>query len=212
MREGHKQTIEGEIPDSWEVVNLEEVVEINPPKPQGIAEDAQVSFVGMADVSEDAKLINHQTRKYKEVAKGFAAFMDGDIIVAKITPYFENGKGALVEDLTNGIGFGSTEFHVLRAKAKAFNKFIYYHTTNSSFRELGKANMTGSTGQKRIPRDFIAKYTIPLPPITEQQKISEILSVVDQKMKIINEQKQCHLKLRKGLVQALLTGKIRVKI
>ncbi len=207
MIKGYKETEIGKIPEDWQVVKLEEVLSINPSKTTGLSESFKVSFVGMADVSADAKLICHHPRNYKEVAKGFTSFIDGDVLVAKITPCFENGKGALVTGLTNGIGFGSTEFHVLRANDKSCisNKFIYYHTISHPFREVGKGNMTGSAGQKRVPKEFISRYTILLPPLPEQQKIAEILSTVDAKIEVIEERIEQTQELKKGLMQRLLT-------
>lgn len=201
----------GQIPESWEVVRVNEVVEINPAKPKELLDSDMVSFVGMADTSEDAKLMNHHPKQFSEVSKGFTSFKDGDVLVAKITPCFENGKGALVTDLVNGFGFGSTEFHVLRAKENILNRLIYYHTVSYSFRETGKSNMTGSAGQKRVGKDFIASYQIALPPLHEQEKIVNILTTVDDKLEILQDKKAQYQELKKGLMQQLLTGKLRVK-
>lgn len=113
----------------WEEVKLEDICLINPKKPTE-PKDGKVSFIPMDALSEDAKLIKQDIKDYKDVSKGFTSFTDNDVLIAKITPCFENGKGAFVEGLTNGVGFGSTEFHVLRADKDTCPKFIYY--TNST--------------------------------------------------------------------------------
>ncbi|WP_212005895.1 restriction endonuclease subunit S [Chitinophaga sp. HK235] len=201
----------GEIPESWEVSNIGELATLNPGKIVMDNSD-DVSFIGMTDVSEDAKLISDHRRKYNEVSKGFTCFKDDDVILAKITPCFENGKGALIEGLINGVGFGSTEFHVIRVGDNALKEFIYYHTISTEFRLKGERNMTGSAGQRRVPRQFVENYPIGLPPLHEQRKIVEILGTVDKKLAILNEKKGKTELLKRGLMQQLLTGKIRVKV
>ncbi|RBL89144.1 restriction endonuclease subunit S [Chitinophaga flava] len=206
-----KSSAYGEIPESWEVSCIGKLAIINPRKiVMGDSDD--VSFVGMVDVSEDAKLITYNAKKYSEVNKGFTCFKDDDVILAKITPCFENGKGALIEGLINGVGFGSTEFHVIRVGDKVLKEFIYYHTISTEFRLKGERNMTGSAGQRRVPRQFVENYPIGLPPIHEQRKIVEILGTVDEKLAILKEKKGKTELLKRGLMQQLLTGKIRVKV
>jgi type I restriction enzyme, S subunit len=211
IKKGYKLTKVGVIPEEWKVVTLDEISTVNPSKVKGINEEELVSFIGMADVSEDAKLITHSPKPYNKVAQGFTSFKDGDILIAKITPCFENGKGALVANLENGIGFGSTEFHVLRAGEKALNKYIYFHITSYPFREKGKMNMTGSAGQKRVPKNFIGSYNIPLPPISEQQKIAAILSSWDSAIERYNRLLKHSQAKRKGLEQQLFSGEVRFK-
>ena len=134
--------------------------------------------------------------------------MRNDVLVAKITPCFENGKGAYLGNLRNMHGFGSTEFHVIRNNNDA--KFLFYHTQTYEFRKKLEAQMTGSAGQKRVPADAITKYRIAYPSINERHKIAEVLSVWD---KAIEKQTALVEKLelrKKGLMQQLLTGKKRV--
>ena len=141
-------------PSGWEVKKLNELCEINPKKPSKPS-DELVSFISMSQVSEDGQIISTETKTYDEVSKGFTSFKDKDVLVAKITPCFENGKGALAHTLVNGIGFGSTEFHVLRAKENTDPKFIYYLTRTDAFRAKGTMNMQGSAGHRRVTTDFI---------------------------------------------------------
>lgn len=196
------------IPNGWAEVKLEEVTQANPAnsKPK---ENPEVSFLGMADISEEGKILNYNTVFYNDVSKGFTSFQNNDVLVAKITPCFENRKGALVSNLKNGIGFGSTEFHVIRAGKKVLPEYIHYHTRTHAFRSRGTSNMTGSAGQKRVPTDFIKHWHIPLPPLPEQRKIAAILKPWDMAIRLTESliaKKQRH---KKALMQRLLTGTTR---
>ncbi|MED4867309.1 restriction endonuclease subunit S [Heyndrickxia faecalis] len=210
MPDGYKTSKIGVIPEDWDVKHLEDISNINPRK-EVLDENDTVSFISMSDVSDDARLISYQPRLYKEVFKGFTAFRDKDVLVAKITPCFENGKGALVDNLINKTGFGSTEFHVLRSKKNGDELFIYYHTVTDRFRKIGKKNMTGTAGQKRISTDFVKGFLIPYPRNDiERKKIASILSTWDKaielKEKLIEQKKE----QKKGLMQKLLTGEVRL--
>ena len=114
-----------DIPNEWELVRLDEIAEINPRKKKKIKKNGSwfeakpedlVTFLAMEDVSESSQILNKQIKHYSEVEKGYTSFQEDDILIAKITPCFENGKGALAKDLNSGIGFGTTEFHVLRVQ------------------------------------------------------------------------------------------------
>ena len=196
------------VPKEWEVKRIDEISEVNPNKGKEIP--SIVSFIAMGDVSENAKLISPKLIAFKTVKNGFTPFKRGDILVAKITPCFENGKGAFLNELYSEYGFGSTEFHVLRSKINAY--FLYIHTTSIPFRNKLSAQMTGSAGQRRVSTDAIRNYKIGIPSKFEQQKI---ISILEQQGKLI-ESEQANLaklqKLKQGLMQDLLTGKVRVKI
>ncbi|EKA6050813.1 restriction endonuclease subunit S [Vibrio vulnificus] len=196
----------------WEEVKLGDVCIVNPKKASE-PENGLVSFIPMDAVSEDAKLLRKEVKQYSEVFKGFTAFIDGDVLVAKITPCFENGKGAQVFGLENGVGFGSTEFHVLRAKKNISSEFIYFLTNTSGFRIRGEMNMQGSAGQKRVTTDYLKLYKMTIPKeLAEQQKIASVLTAVDKEIELL-EAKLAHLKQeKKALMQQLLTGKCRVKL
>ncbi|HDY7685529.1 TPA: restriction endonuclease subunit S [Vibrio vulnificus] len=207
-----KESEIGKIPLDWSCTTLNKIADINPKPIKLDSDDIEVSFVGMADVSESAKLMNTTNRLYGEVKKGFTSFQDNDVLVAKITPCFENGKGALVSNLTNGIGFGSTEFHVIRAKEqKGCPEFIHHITTTHNFRVKGEMNMTGTAGQKRVGKDFIASYLIACPPFVEQQKIAEVLSTVDKKIDLIDQKIAETEKLKTGLMQKLFSEGVGVQ-
>lgn len=203
---GYKDSPLGIIPVEWEVKRLGELSEINPSK--GEITSKFVTFLAMSDISEQGRVMNENIVSTDSIKSGFTPFKRNDIIVAKITPCFENGKGALLNNITEEYGFGSTEFHVIRCQQ--CNRFIYYHTISYPFRKRLESQMTGSAGQKRVSADSISSYKIPLPPLAEQEKIAEILSTWD---KAIDKQTQLIEKLelrKKGLMQQLLTGKKRL--
>ncbi|MBO9492525.1 restriction endonuclease subunit S [Thalassotalea sp. G20_0] len=203
--DGYKQSSIGLIPNDWKTQTLGELATINPSKPQ-LGDNEAVTFLGMADVSEDGKVIGGVTKLYSEVSSGFTSFADNDVLVAKITPCFENGKGAHVSELENGTGFGSTEFHVLRVKPDSADaSFVYRTVYTEPFRALGERNMVGSAGQRRVPADFIRSYVIAVPPLPEQKKIARILSSVDSKLALIDQQITTTQTLKKGLMQKLFT-------
>jgi type I restriction enzyme S subunit len=134
----------------------------------------------MAAVSEKGELIGASERSIREVAKGFTYFESGDVLLAKITPCMENGKACLVPSLPYKAGFGSTEFHVLRATERIDPRYLFHCVWNDRFREAAEKNMTGSAGQKRVPSHFITSYKIPLPPLPEQKRIAAILDKADE--------------------------------
>jgi len=164
---------------SERVVRLDEVCEINPRAPKGMDDDEHVSFLPMAAVSEDGRIEYQEARKAGEVKKGYTYFERGDVLLAKITPCFENGKAARTFDLSTHRGFGSSEFHVIRPAKEVLADYIFYILWNTSFREVGALNMTGSAGQKRVPADFLKRLEIPLPPLDEQRRIAAILDKAD---------------------------------
>ena len=158
---------------------------INPNKNdtiKGLDDDTEVSFLSMPDVSNEAKIINLQKRFLKDVKKGFTFFQNDDILFAKITPCTENGKGAFVSDLNNNIGFGSTEFFVIRTdKTKLHPKLLFYITISKNFRTNAEKEMTGASGHRRVPKAFIESYQVSLPQLEEQKQIvSEIEKLESQ--------------------------------
>lgn len=159
---------------------LSEVAEINPPGPKNtIRSDDLLDFVPMADVSENGMIHVSEKRPYSAVQKGFTAFRKGDILVAKITPCYENNKIALAE-IDTEYGFGSTEFHVVRCDHSKLEKRYLLHLLRADeVREVGEKRMTGSAGQKRVPKSFLEQLQIPLPPLDEQKRIAAILDQAD---------------------------------
>ena len=161
------------------MAKLGEVCLINP-KSCTLRDDTEVSFIPMTKVGEHGEFDASEIKNYSEVKKGFTNFQNGDILFAKITPCMENGKGAITHNMKNGIGFGSTEFHVLRPDTdKITSEWLYYLTTWKAFRKEAERNMTGSAGQKRVPKTFLENYVVNLPDIATQKSENKILRKVD---------------------------------
>ncbi len=165
---------------SWPMVKLTEVAEVNPRCPKDVDEDQLVSFVAMASASEEGLLLNEESRVLKDTKKGFTYFERGDVLLAKITPCFENGKSLRPYQISNKVGFGSTEFHVLRANMDKLDPtYLFYMVWNDAFRFIGTNAMAGAAGQKRVGTPFLKQLEIPLPPLAEQKRIAAILDKAD---------------------------------
>ncbi len=162
-------------------IPISEIAEINPRLPATLSSDLSrtVDFVPMASLSESGYVTAEGARELGEVLKGYTYFQNGDVIVAKITPCMENGKAAFVANLPHGIAFGSTEFHVLRPNANIDGRYLFYMVWNPEFRREAEGNMTGSAGQKRVPKSFFDRFKIPLPRLSEQKRIADILDKAD---------------------------------
>ena len=204
--EGYKKKCGKVIPLTWDTSKMKEICIINPLRPEVIPE--KVVFLSMTDVSEDGKILHQQKVDYQSVKQGFTPFQKGDILVAKITPCFENGKGAHTERLVTDVGFGSTEFHVLRSKINS--TYTFYHTVFENFRKKLEREMTGSAGQKRVQTASLANYSIAVPPATEQQKIAAILTTQDKVIELKEKRLAEKQRQKKYLMQQLLTGKKRL--
>ena len=153
------------------------------------ADELLVSFVPMPFVSEQGSIQTDNLRPFKEVKTGFTYFCENDVLFAKITPCMENGKGAIAQNLHNGIGFGSTEFHVLRPISNVSNScWLYYLTRIDSFRIMAEKKMTGSAGQKRVPIGFFENLKINLPPIELQNEFAEFVKLTDKSKFIVQKQ------------------------
>ncbi len=156
---------------TWPLAKLGDVCELNPKLSKGhpLREDTEVSFVPMPAVSElSCSISAPQTKTFAEVRKGYTPFRDHDVLFAKITPCMENGKAAIACDLVNGYGFGSTEFHVLRANANVLPQWLHFFVRQASFRHEAKRNFTGTGGQQRVPVSFLANSELPLPPLRRE--------------------------------------------
>lgn len=165
---------------SWSLVKLTEVAEVNPRCPKNIDEDQVVSFVAMASASEDGLLLGEEPKVLKDTKKGFTYFERGDVLLAKITPCFENGKSLRPYQIKNQVGFGSTEFHVVRANSEKLDPtYLFYLLWSDAFRFLGTNAMVGAAGQKRVGTPFLKQLEIPLPPLEEQKRIAAILDKAD---------------------------------
>ena len=173
----------GRIPSHWELKKLKYNCKVNPSKKQSISnEDLKINFLPMEKVSEDGWYDIESFAPYSSISKGYTYFEDNDVLLAKITPCFENGKSTVVKDLKYGFGFGSTEFHVLRFRKNILPKFIYYVIKSYAFRTIGQAFMNGTAGQKRVGVEFIENYLMVTPPLYEQEQVVNYLDTQTSKI------------------------------
>ena len=184
--ENNSSLLNDDLPEGWIVCPLSAISDINPnrqPDP-AITDDSLVSFIPMKCVEKlSGKIDLSITRTYAQVKKGYTHFRDGDILLAKITPCIENGKIAIANNLKTGIGFGSTEFHVIRMKESISNKFYFWYFMQDAFRYAAQKKMAGTAGQLRVPSSYFTTLWVPLPPLAEQcrivAKIESILGGID---------------------------------
>ena len=171
---------------TFPLVRLGDVSTINPRKSQlaGLKPETRVSFVPMADINEHRIAFHPSEEKsLSEVSTSYTYFEDNDVLLAKVTPCFENGKAGIARGLLNGIGFGSSEFYVLRSGEQVLPEWIYFCVMHPIFRDTAVAQMTGTGGLQRVPRDYVENFHIPLPPL-ELQK--EIVAEIEDYQKVID--------------------------
>lgn len=168
--------------DKYAKEPLSALAEVNPSKREvsGTADEILVTFLPMEAISNDGRILKREDRPFRTVKKGFTYFREGDLLFAKITPCMENGKGAVAERLSNGLGFGSTEFHVVRPGSRILGKFLFEVMQLPMFRREAEAKMTGKVGQKRVPESFLQNYMIPVPPPEIQNAIVKDIVAVEK--------------------------------
>lgn len=183
---GERYKVEAYIHSEYPIVNIEEVSTINPLKSQikDVPRNTKISFLPMADLNEHQIGFEvKQTKIMEDVFNGYTYFQDNDVLIAKVTPCFENGKAGLAKNLTNGLGFGSSEFYVLRAENNIRPEFLYRVLSTEKFNEYAVPKMTGTGGLRRVPKNVVAKFQIPLPPLSIQE---EIVAEIEGYQKIID--------------------------
>lgn len=173
--------------EGWETKKLGEVCTTQPPRSEAkkcITDFDLVSFIPMENLGIGKKTFVHSDKKpLSQVIKSYTYFAENDVLLAKITPCFENGKLGIAKNLVNGIGFGSSEFIVFRPRQDLNNEWLYYFLSSDRFRNEGAARMSGAVGHKRIPKEFIETHKIPLPPLIEQKRL---VSILDKSFEAIN--------------------------
>ena len=207
-----------EVPAHWDVRRLKYLATVNPGWSKDghrPAPDDRVTFLPMERVGADGRIDTQEILTASAVGSGFTTFRRGDILVAKITPCFENGKGADLKPLPTRFGAGSTEFHVLRARSSVLPHFLYRATTAVDFRVRGANAMTGAAGQQRVPSSFIANYPIALPPLREQAEIVSFLErfVANLERRIESASRLIRLvrELSSRLIADAVTGRVDVR-
>ena len=196
----------GELPEGWTRRRLRFDVRLNPKKSSLAMEpDEFVSFIPMEAVGEHGGLDLDDVRELKDVYESYTYFADGDLCIAKITPCFENGKGALATGLINGVGFGTTELHVVRSGPNIDPRFLFYVSIADDFRKFGESEMYGAGGQKRINESFIKDWMPPLPPLHTQRRIAQFLDEKTARIDGLIEKKRELLDRLAEKRQALIT-------
>ncbi len=205
------------IPPTWTVARLDQVTEINPKLDKSdVPNELPVSFVPMPAVeAETGRIDVSGNRAFGEVKKGYTNFAEGDVLFAKITPCMENGKMAIVPKLQNDLGFGSTEFHVLRPYSGINAKWVYYFVTSQLFRRDAEHNMTGAVGQRRVPTLYLAGQCIPVPPTNEQvrvvAKVEELLSELDKGAESLRTARQQLKIYQQAILKSAFDGKLTAR-
>jgi type I restriction enzyme S subunit len=196
------------------------LTKVNPLKSEvNLSESDYVTFLPMESIGEFGGFDDKNTKSLDEVYKGYTYFKDNDIIIAKITPCFENGKGTLVKNLMNGVGFGTTELHVLRAKEYILPKYLIYISYSEHFRKFGASEMLGAGGQKRVPENFIKDYLVFYPPLKEQELIINFLDfktfqidkLIDEKEKLLELLEEKRISLITNAVTKGLNPDVKMK-
>ena len=163
-----------DVDPEWPMVALKDACIVNPRKSELTAMDGamMVSFVPMSSMGENKMYFETKDyKKLRDVGSSYTYFKDDDVLVAKVTPCFENGKAGVARSLQNGIGFGSSEFYVLRSTEAVTPQWVYLCVMSSGFRNWAIPKMTGTGGLQRIPRAVVEDYKIPMPPIKTQRSI-----------------------------------------
>jgi len=204
LNDQYKQTPIGKIPEEWQVVRLcdENICEIRGSTQKNNAED--ISFIPMELISEHKIFAEYEMRKRKDV-KSYTYCEAGDLLLAKITPSLENGKQGIVPlNIPHGFALATTEVYPLSCKGVE-GLFLFYVLKHSKFRKVLEHSMTGTTGRQRVPKRSVERLRIPLPSIDEQLKIARVLSCVDDAIQKVDEAIAKAERLKKGLMQKLLT-------
>jgi type I restriction enzyme, S subunit len=198
----------GEVPGHWDSKRLRFVADFNPSKSEIAELDSatHVSFLPMEAIGDDGSLNLERTRPIAEVETGYTFFGEGDVTVAKITPCFENGKGAVMRGLTLGVGFGTTELIVARPKTReTISDYLHWLFISTPFRKLGEAAMYGAGGQKRMPDEFVRNFKIAFPAVAEQKVIATFLDHETAKIDALVAEQEKLIALLKEKRQAVIS-------
>ncbi len=198
----------GQVPAHWGVPRLRFTAHLNPSKSEvrQLPAETAVTFLPMEAIGDDGSVDLSRERTLADVAEGYTFVRDGDVAFAKITPCFENGKGAIMRGLQNGIGFGTTELIVIRPhEQKLSPSFLHYLFTSALFRQAGESTMYGAGGQKRVPDSFVRDAVIPLPSMDEQEMIGSFLDRETAKIDALVAEQERLIALLKEKRQAAIT-------
>jgi type I restriction enzyme S subunit len=201
----------GLVPKHWEALRLRFEVTLNPSKQEAkeLGDQEVVSFLPMEAIGEDGSLRLEHEKQIAECLSGYTYFRDGDVCLAKITPCFENGKGAILHELKGGLGFGTTELIIARPhKDKVTSDFLDYLFRSQIFRRLGESEMYGAGGQKRVPDSFVRDFAAALPSIEEQSQVTTFLNHETAKIDALIAEQQRLIKLLQEKRQAVISNAV----
>ena len=196
-----------ELPDGWRMVRLGDVAEVNPRRPLLDCEPKDaVTFLPMSSIAEGLGDIDErEQRPFEDVAKGYAYFEENDVLFAKITPCLQNGKHALATGLLGQFGFGTTEFHVVRAGSAVDNRFLFKTLTRPMNIEKCVRSFTGTAGQQRVQPEVLRALQMSLSPLLEQRAIADVLDSIDDAIERPEAVIAATETLRDSLLHELLT-------
>lgn len=205
-QEEYKETELGLLPKEWTVAKVSEVFEFSKkPKGLNISEDAEITFIAMENISETKKHVNYEIKEYSKISSGVFV-LKNDLIISKITPCFENGKQAILDDIPENYAIATTEVIPVHPKnCQVLNEHLYAYLKIPEVRQKLITKMEGTTGRKRLSKTVLANFLIPLPTVPEQQKIAYLLSTIQEAgaktENVINSLKE----LKKSLMKHLFT-------
>ncbi len=193
--------------EDWDIKPLSQIAAINPKKSEVASLDnsTPVTFIPMSAVDDTSGTVTQPlVKNLGEVKNGYTYFGENDVLFAKITPCMENGKIAIAKNLENNIGFGSTEFHVIRSNAGTPPEWLHAYLRQKSFRKEAQSHMTGTAGQQRVPKNYLENVEIPVPPKEEQKKIVEHLDSLSEKVQTLQKLQEDQLQELERLKQSVL--------
>ncbi len=174
-----REVFESKEAKEWRWTQLKEIATINPRRPRDLkrSDETLTTFVPMPSVDETSGTIaNPLEKSFGEVKKGYTYFEENDVLFAKITPCMQNGKHVIARNLIDGIGFGTTEFHVIRPRDEVIPEWIHLYIRQPAILNEAATHFTGSVGQQRVPSYFLEDLAMPLSPLSEQKRIAAILN------------------------------------
>ena len=206
----------GQVPKHWEVKKLKYLAKFSPSKSEITCNhEESCSFIPMEKLKLNT-LVLDEIKQIKNVYSAYTYFRDEDLLIAKVTPCFENKNFAIAKNLVNSIGFGSSEIYVLRAYNNLLNKFLFYRLQEQNFMEIAISKMSGTGGLKRVPSEFINNFQLALPPFCEQQKIADYLdkqtAKIDQAIALKTAYIEKLKEYKSVLINDVVTGKVRVSV
>ena len=196
----------GEVPKGWRIIPVKHLAELTPKKSlmDSSLMEKECSFLPMEKLKLNSIVLD-EVRKVSDVYDGYTYFEDDDVLIAKVTPCFENKNMAVASGLTNGIGFGSSEIYVLRPYRQVNNRFLYYRLQEDSFMDIATAAMTGAGGLRRVPGDVVNTYLLATPEFAEQTQIANFLDHETAKIDTLIEEQQSLIRLLKEKRQAVIS-------